>query len=508
MKRGVVIGATGGLIAGVSLGALALAAPSWASFNGIHGAQVAAPAVAQLAAPVAAQQGRWGVAPNLSDLVQRVAPSVVQIQVRSPNNTRLMSGPGGQGGNPFEGTPFEDFFQRNFPGGQAQPGQELPDRRGAGSGFLIQGGYIVTNNHVVDDASKMTVVFDDGRELQATLVGTDPKTDLAVIKVDASSLPPALAWGDSTSARPGDNVFAIGSPFGLGNTVTAGIVSARGRSLGQSYDDYIQVDAPINQGNSGGPLFDAAGRVIGVNSAIYSPSGGNVGIGFSIPSDLAQNIVQQIISHGSVERGWLGVGIQEVTPEIAASLNLGAPKGALVNQVNENSPAARAGVKERDLILSFGDRDIRHLTDLTRAVADTKAGTTKDLKIVRDGRQQTLKVRIDKLAPEAAAPERLASDDPSAGASPAALSMSELGLGLAANADGLMVADVKVNSSAFDAGLRQGDKVISINQIDVKTTDAAKKAVDEAKKQKRSAVLMQVERDGQRRFVGVPFSDG
>jgi serine protease Do len=506
MKRGAIIGATGGLIAGVSLGALALAAPGWASLNGIHSAQVSAPVVAQQAAPAAVQQGRWGVVPNLSDLVQQVSPSVVQIQVRSPNNTRLMSGPGREG-NPFEGTPFEDFFQRNFPGGQVQPGQELPDRRGAGSGFLIQGGYIVTNNHVVDDASRMTVIFDDGREMSATLVGTDPKTDLAVIKVEGSNLPPALHWGDSTKARPGDNVFAIGSPFGLGNTVTAGIVSARGRSLGQSYDDYIQVDAPINQGNSGGPLFDASGRVIGVNSAIYSPTGGNVGIGFSIPADLAQNIVQQIIQNGSVERGWLGVGIQQVTPEIAAGLNLPSAKGALVNQVTENSPAARAGVKERDLILAYGDREIRDLTDLTRAVADTKAGTTKDLKIIRDGRQQTLKVRIDKLAAEAGEPARLAGASPSS-ANAGALSMSELGLGLASGADGLVISNVKVNSSAFDAGLRQGDKVISINQVDVKTPDAARKAVDEAKKQKRGAVLMQVERDGQRRFVGVPFSEG
>ncbi len=507
MKRGVVIGATGGLVAGVSLGALALAAPSWASFNGIQGAQVAAPVVAQLAAPVAGQQARWGVTPNLSDLVQQVSPSVVQIQVRSSANTRLMSGPGGQGGNPFEGTPFEDFFQRNAPGGQGQPGQEQPDRRGSGSGFVIQGGYMVTNNHVVDNASRMTVVFDDGREMTATLVGTDPKTDLAVIKVDGGKLPAALAWGDSTKARPGDNVFAIGSPFGLGNTVTAGIVSARGRSLGQSYDDYIQVDAPINQGNSGGPLFDASGRVIGVNSAIYSPSGGNVGIGFSIPSDLAQNIVQQIIQNGAVERGWLGVGIQEVTPEIAASLNLPAAKGALVNLVNENSPAARAGVKERDLILSFGDREISHLTDLTRAVADTKAGTTKDLKIIRDGRQQTLKVKIEKLAAEAGEPTRLAGASPSSGGG-SSVSVSELGLGLALGAEGLTVANVKVNSPAFDAGIRQGDKVVSINQVDVNSPDAAKKAVDEAKKQKRSAVLMQIERDGQRRFIGVPFSEG
>jgi serine protease Do len=430
----------------------------------------------------------------------------VQIQVRSANTTRLMSGPGGQGTNPFEGTPFEDFFSRNFRG-QLEPGQELPDRRGAGSGFLIQGGYIVTNNHVVDDAKRMTVIFDDGREMTATLVGTDPRTDLAVIKVEGANLPPALQWGDSTRARPGDNVFAIGSPFGLGNTVTAGIVSARGRSLGQSYDDYIQVDAPINQGNSGGPLFDASGRVIGVNSAIYTPTGGNVGIGFSNPSDLAQNIVQQIISTGTVERGWLGVGIQQVTPEIAASLSLPAAKGALVNQVNENSPAARAGVKERDLSLAFGDREIGDLTDLTRAVADTKAGTTKDLRILRDGRQQTLKVRIDKLAAETGEPARLAGASPSA-ASASALSMSELGLGLAVGSDGLVVAEVKVNSAAADANIRMGDKIIAINQVEVKTPEAAKKAVEDAKRQKRSALLMQLERNGNRFFVGVPFSEG
>src|SRR6185295_12756190 len=190
-------------------------------------------------------------------------------------------------------------------------GGELRDMRGSGSGFVIQGGYIVTNNHVVDHANKMTVVLNDGRELSATLVGTDDKTDLAVIKVQGSGLPPALQWGDSNRARPGDNVFAMGSPFRLGNTVTAGIVSARGRDIQSGpYDDYIQVDAPINPGNSGGPLFDQAGQVIGVNSAIYSPSGGNVGIGFAIPSELAQNVVQQLISRGSVERGWLGVQIQ------------------------------------------------------------------------------------------------------------------------------------------------------------------------------------------------------
>ena len=457
--------------------------------------------VAQLAAPVAAQQA-WGAVPNLADLVEKVSPSVVKIEVRSPNeNAQRLLGPGG---NPFEGTPFGDFFQRGLPG-QGQGGEQR-DMRGSGSGFVIQGGYIVTNNHVVDNAKSMTVILEDGRELAAKLVGTDPKTDLAVIKVDGASVAPALPWGDSNRARPGDNVFAMGSPFGLGNTVTAGIVSARGRSLGQSYDDYIQVDAPINQGNSGGPLFNASGQVIGVNSAIYSPTGGNVGIGFSIPAELAQNIVQQIITNGSVERGWLGVGIQPITPDIASSLNLAANKGAMVNQVTDGSPAQKAGVRERDIILAFGDREINHLQDLTRAVADTKAGATKDMKIMRDGRQQTIKVKIAALKADDTADAKLSDATPGSAAKPASLTLSELGLGLAGSDDGLYVTSVKVNSGADDAQIRQGDKIVSVNQVDVKSPEAARKAVEDAKKQKRAAVLLQVERNGTRFFVGVPFS--
>ncbi|MDP3737022.1 MAG: Do family serine endopeptidase [Hyphomonadaceae bacterium] len=505
MKRGVVIGAASGLVAGVSLATLALAAPSWATFGHVEAAALSAPVVAQLAAPVAAQQA-WGAVPNLADLVEKVSPSVVKIEVRSPNeNAQRLSGPGG---NPFEGTPFQDFFQRGFPG-QGQQGQqgEQRDMRGSGSGFVIQGGYIVTNNHVVDNAKSMTVILDDGRELAAKLVGTDPKTDLAVIKVEGANIAPALPWGDSNRARPGDNVFAMGSPFGLGNTVTAGIVSARGRSLGQSYDDYIQVDAPINQGNSGGPLFNTSGQVIGVNSAIYSPTGGNVGIGFSIPAELAQNIVQQIITNGSVERGWLGVGIQPITPDIASSLNLAANKGAMVNQVTDGSPAQKAGLKERDIILSFGDREINHLQDLTRAVADTKAGATKDVKILRDGRQQTVKVKIAPLKVDQVADATDASPTPGSSAKPASLTLSELGLGLATSDDGLYVTNVKVNSGADDAQIRQGDKIVSVNQVDVKSPEAARKAVEDAKKQKRAAVLLQVERNGTRFFVGVPFSE-
>lgn len=504
MNRGTVIGAMGGLVAGVSLGAIALATPAMALFNH-NGASLAAPAAAQLAGVVAGQQARWGSPPNLADLVQSVTPSVVQIQVRSENKAQSAGGPRG---NPFAGTPFQDFFGQQF-GQQFGQGQdELPDRMGSGSGFFIEGGYIVTNNHVVDDAKKMTVVLNDGRELSAQLVGTDPKTDLAVIKVSGSNLPRALAWGNSTQARPGDNVFAIGSPFGLGNTVTAGIVSARGRDIrsGQ-YDDYIQVDAAINQGNSGGPLFNQAGEVIGINSAIYSPSGGNVGIGFSIPSDLARNIVGQIITHGAVERGWLGVSIGPVSPDIAASLNLDAVKGALVNSVNDNSPAARAGVREGDVILRFGDKDIGHVQDLTRAVADTKAGVTKDMQILRDGRPQTLRVNIAPLKDAGPEAPKLASNGSSPGGS-APLAVSALGLGLASGDEGVVVASVKVNSPAADAGIRVGDRIVKVNQTAISTPEAVRKAVEEARKQKRNAVLLQLQREDAKFFVGVPFSDG
>ncbi len=500
MNRGVVVGAVGGLVAGVSLGAIALASPSFALFSQ-NGSSVAASAAGQVALPAIAQQARWGNLPNLADLVQSASPSVVQINVRSSAKVRTMSG---QEGNPFEGTPFERFFGAPGQGG-GQMG-EMPDQRGSGSGFFIEGGYIVTNNHVVQDATKMTVVMTDGRELNATLVGTDPKTDLAVIKVDGGSLPKALSWGASNNARPGDSVFAIGAPFGLGNTVTAGIVSARGRDIrsGQ-YDDYIQIDAPINPGNSGGPLFDATGSVIGVNSAIYSPTGGSVGVGFSIPSDQARGIVQQIIQTGSVQRGWLGVGIGQVTPDIAASLNLSAAKGALVNSVTDGSPAAKAGLKEGDIILSFGDKQVDHIQDLTRAVADTKAGTTRDMKIVRDGRQQTVKVNIAALKDDAVKPV-LASATTGA-AQGDGLSLPDLGLGLSIDDGDLVVASVKINSPASDAGIRVGDKVVKVNSATPTSLDAAKKAVDEAKAAKRGAVLFQFERAGAKFFVGVPFSE-
>lgn len=500
MKRGTIIGAVGGLIGGVSLGALALAAPSFAHLAP-QGGSIVAPMAAQLGGQAAAgQQARWGALPNLADLVEAVSPAVVQIEVRQASPVRQMSGPQG---NPFAGTPFQDYF-RFGPGGPGGQGGEAPDRRGSGSGFFIEGGYIVTNNHVVEDAKSLNIVLPDGRELSGTVVGTDPRTDLAVVKVDGTGLPRGLAWGDSDRARPGDNVFAIGAPFGLANTVTAGIVSARGRDIrsGQ-YDDYIQVDAPINQGNSGGPLFDQSGAVIGVNSAIYTPTGGNVGIGFSIPAEMAKGIVQQIIDNGSVQRGWLGVAISPVTPEIAASLNVQA-KGAVVNNVTAESPAAKAGLREGDIILRFGDRDVNHVQDLTRAVADTKAGTGRDMRFIRDGREQTVRVTIAKLEDTAAPKPALASTAPS---DAGGISLAELGLGFAARDGAVIITSVGVNSHAADVGVRVGDKVVKVGQEAVTTLDAVRKAVDDARKQKRTAVLLQIERDSQRFFVGIPISE-
>lgn len=498
MNRGVVVGALGGLAAGASLGAMVLASPSFALFSSGNAATIA-PMVGQVAAPAIGQVARWGTLPNLADLVENVAPSVVQIDVRSSVTPRSTAGPGA---NPFEGTPFEEFFPfRGAPNGA------IPEQRGSGSGFFIDGGYIVTNNHVVESATKLTVALQDGRTLDATLVGTDPKTDLAVIKVAGSSLPRALPWGNSDQARPGDSVFAVGAPFGLSNTVTAGIVSARGRNINSGqYDDFIQVDAAINRGNSGGPLFDASGAVIGVNSAIFSPSGGNVGIGFSIPSGQAQGIVRQIIENGSVERGWLGVAIGPVTPEIADSLALVAAKGAMVSSVTTGSPADKAGVREGDIILGYGDRPIADVRDLTRAVADTKAGTVRDLKVFRGGREQTLRVNIAALKDDAPAPA-LASNTPRGGASEG-LALSSLGLSLRGTSDGLVVSSVDVNSPAAQAGIRVGDKVLQVNQTSPASPEAARKAVDDARKQKRTAVLLQLQRNDTRFFVGVPIREG
>jgi serine protease Do len=338
-----------------------------------------APAVAEsqppAAAPVAAAPLVPAASGSFAGLAHQVMPGVVNVAItghEGPAQVADRDGPRGR---------------------EPRGGQQI---HGAGSGFIIDpAGYIVTNNHVVKDADEISVTLNDGTVLPAKVVGTDPKTDLALIKVKADKKLAAVEWGDSDAAQVGDWVMAVGNPYGLGDTVTAGIVSARGRDINSNpLEDFLQIDAPINPGNSGGPSFDAGGKVIGINSEIYSPSGGSVGIGFAIPSNLAKSVIAQIREHGSVQRGWLGVQIQALTPELAEAAGLDTARGALVAEVQKNSPALKAGLRQGDVIVSFGGKPVAQSKDLPRLVAETATGTAVPMEVLRDGKTQTLSVDI------------------------------------------------------------------------------------------------------------------
>ena len=355
-------------------GALAVAAPL--TYHALNGG----PATA--AAPAA-------VLPSFAPLVKATRPTVVTIRTTgtAQENAQI---------DPQMREFMERFFGRDFGGQVPRSG---PRPQGLGSGFIVNGnGTIVTNNHVIDNSDDIKVILSDGEELDATLVGSDPKTDLAVLRVEAGHALPTVSWGNSDAVEVGDWAIAIGNPFGLGGTVTAGIVSARGRDIRSGpYDDFFQVDTSINRGNSGGPLFDQTGQVIGVNTAIFSPSGGNVGIGFAIPSNQAREVVADLIENGSVERGWLGVSIQPVTDEIAAAIGMDAAKGALIADVVEGGPAEDGGLKRGDVILSFGSTAIDTVRDLTRTVADTDPGTSTSVRVLRKGEEQTVTIRTGKF---------------------------------------------------------------------------------------------------------------
>lgn len=319
-------------------------------------------------APAAAAVSRAGSHSSLADMVEAVSPSVVQVD--AAGEARAVR------------TPF---------GYMRQPG-----RTAVGSGFIIdRSGLVITNNHVVDGAAKVAITFSDGTKRTAKVLGRDAKTDIAVLQIEGGGNFQPIEWGNSDSIRVGESVFAVGSPFGLGNTVTSGIVSARGREIGAGpYDDFLQVDAAINTGNSGGPLFDPTGRVVGVNTAIFSPSGGNVGIGFAIPSRLAQNIARQIVDTGEVTRGYIGVGLQEISPPIAHALGLKQAAGALVAQVEPGSPAAASGLQSGDVVRRFAGKPVSDSRDFARFVADAAPGTTVPVTLVRDGREVTANLRI------------------------------------------------------------------------------------------------------------------
>ena len=463
-----------------------------------------------VAAVTAGAMLAWsGLAPAMaapegfSEIIKLASPAVVTITTEQRRPDRQMPGP--RFSRP-DGMPAERFF-REF----AERFDDTPTpSRGQGTGFVIDAdGYIVTNNHVVDKAGDITVTLGTGTRYTARVVGVDAQTDLALLKVEADQDLPTVAFGDSDAVEVGDWVIAVGNPFGLGGTVTAGIVSARGRDINAGpFDDFLQVDAPLNRGNSGGPLLDTDGAVIGVNTAIVSPSGGNVGIGFAIPSNLAKDVIQQLRDDGSVERGWLGVQIQTVTPEIAAAIGLEEAGCALVANVTPDSPAAMAEMQRGDVIQSFAGTEIGNVRDLTRTVAATQAGTTVDLTVWRDRARQVLNVTVG-------APQRdgrraaLQNDDrpaPAAlGARLAPLSADvRRGYGIDDSVDGVLVAAVDAGGVAFKNGLRAGDVIVEIGGRTVISPRDAAARIDDARAAHENSVLVLIDRRGTSHYLGLP----
>ncbi len=452
---------------------------------------------------------------SFAPLVKEVAPAVVNVSTTQ----KVEGGPVADLPNLPENSPLRDFFKHYF-GGQGLQNSQPALQHSLGSGFIIDpAGYVVTNNHVIGKATDIDVTLSSGKSYKAKLVGRDTRTDLALLKISAEQPLPAVQWGDSDKAQVGDWVIAVGNPFGLGGTVTAGIVSARGRDLHEGpFDEFIQTDASINRGNSGGPMFNMDGQVIGINSAIYSPNGGSVGIGFAIPSVLAQPVVMQLKEHGKVERGWLGVEIQEISPEVADSLGLKAAEGALVITATHGGPAAKAGVRQGDVIQGFNGKDVKNLRDLTRAVADSKAGSTVPMTVWREGKTEQLQVAVSE-APQTIAAEADQQSESAAPPQAEEVKVPELGLtfgsltpdarkelGLKASVKGALVTDVDENAAAGQQGIKPGDVVVKVGSNFVHSPKEAADLLKKAKQSNGKAVLLLLDRRGEERFVAVPFS--
>lgn len=452
-------------------------------------------------------------APSFADIVEKVSPAVVSVRVKTEvqpaaNVQQYFFGNQGFQDLP-DNSPLKRFF-RQFGDPYGAPGPQ-PHGKGhlrataQGSGFFISpDGYIVTNDHVVKEGQAFTVVMNDGTELDAKLVGTDPRTDLAVLKVDSSRTFTYVQFADDSKVRVGDWVVAVGNPFGLGGTVTAGIVSARGRNIGAGpYDDFLQIDAAVNRGNSGGPAFNLNGQVIGVNTAIYTPSGGNVGIAFAIPSTIAKQVVDQLIKTGSVERGWLGVQIQPVTKDIAESLGLKDTSGALVAEPQDNSPASKIGLKSGDVITAVNGKDVKDPRDLALTVAGIAPGTEAKITYWRDGKSENADVNIGKLPKM----QQQASNNTDQNANPTQLDNFGLALQAAPDGSGVTVSDVTSGSVAEDHGIQPGDQIVSVNSADVKSVNDIKKQIASAEDHGRKAVLFGIRRNDENRFVALPFGN-
>ena len=450
-------------------------------------------------------------ASGFADLVETVMPSVVSVQSKyTPVASRDDRGTREQRrqfqfGFP-QGSPFEHFF-RNQPGqnGGATPRPNRRNGTSQGSGFIIsEDGFLVTNNHVIKDASEVSVKFSDGREFDAKVIGTDPKTDLALLKIESTAKFTPIKFA-ADKPRVGDWVVAVGNPFGLGGTVTTGIISASGRDIGAGpYDDFLQIDAPINRGNSGGPAFNLKGEVIGVNTAIFSPSGGSVGIGFAIPASTAEAIIADLKDDGNVTRGWLGVQIQKVSEDIASSIGLDKPSGTLVAAVTDGSPAEKSGLRTGDTILKVNGADIKGPKELSRAVARIKPGTSVEMTVFRGGKQRDIKVSIGEMPGE-----KQASINPERDSGPAADQKLGLALAPAEDGEGVVVADVMPGSPAAEQGIRQGDVILEVDGAFVDQPDAAVAAIRQSSaKSGESPVLLLVKNDRGQRFVALKIAKG
>lgn len=467
-------------------------------------------------------------APSFADVVAAVSPAVVSVRVQSEtqqvsDNSNFSFNFGGRG---FEDLPddhplkrfFREFGGPQFRGGPNDDHAERgrPDRpkhlrpTSQGSGFFIsEDGYLVTNNHVIADGAAFTVVLDDGTELDAKLIGKDSRTDLAVLKVEANREFTYVDFADDSKVRVGDWVVAVGNPFGLGGTVTAGIISARGRDIGSGpYDDYIQVDAAVNRGNSGGPTFNLEGQVVGINTAIFSPSGGNVGIAFAIPASVAKDVVRDLIDDGKVERGWLGVQIQPVNKDIAESLGLAEAKGALVIAPQEGSPGKKAGIREGDVITAVNGDPVKDARDLAKKVADFGPNTKVDIDLWRNGKAETVAVTLGNLANEEANKPTPAEEQETAPSTEETLSSLGLTVAPAEDGKGLSVVEVDPDSEAAARGLRTGEKIVSVNNQNVASADDVTKVIDEAREDGRTRALFQVESANGSRFIALPIDEG
>ena len=457
---------------------------------------------------------------SFSPLVEKLMPAVVNISTTQ----KLSASDMGSQMFPFQELPqgpgteeFREFFEK-FGGGMGKD-MKPQEVQSLGSGFIIDAaGYVVTNNHVVAKSDDITIIMSDNTKLKAKVVGHDSKTDLALLKVDATKPLPFVSFGNSDNAKVGDWVIAIGNPFGLGGSVSAGIISARQRNINAGpFDDFIQTDAAINRGNSGGPLFNMRGEVIGINSAIFSPSGGNIGIGFAVPASLAQPVLKQLREFGKTQRGWLGVKIQEVTDELAESMGLKKAKGALVLEVTPDSPAGKAGVKTGDIIIEFDGKEIKEMRQLPRIVADTKIGSKAKLKVWRDGEEESFTIEVAELdEKEEEESSTLGSDKPvGVGNTEEVLGLELAALnadlrqqyGLPADKNGLLVISVKGESEAARQDVREGDLIQQIGGVQVDSLEAAKEALSTVKKAGRKNALIRLERDGENVFITLPVED-